>query len=194
MARTKEFDPDGALEKATELFWLRGYEATSVRDLLHGMGIGRGSLYDTFGDKRALFLAALDRYCETHAARTAEVLRGPGSAKDAVRKVFEAAVDGLSGDELRRGCLLANTAVELAPHDPEVAERVSRSLRRTEEAFRAALIQTQTSGEIPTRHDPRVLARFLLNNLQGMRVLARAGADRTTLEDAARVALEALEK
>ncbi len=190
MARTKEFRPEAALDAAMQLFWLKGYGATSMRDLLDGMGIGRGSFYDTFGDKHALFLAALDRFEEARTGWIGETLEGSGL--DGIEEVFRRSVDGLVGSEPRRGCLLANSAVELAPHDPEVADRISRYVRRTEEAFAGALVRAQGAGEIPARSDPAVLARFLVSNLHGMRVLARAGTDRRTLEDAARVALEAL--
>ncbi len=190
MARTKEFRPEAALDAAMQLFWLKGYGATSMRDLLDGMGIGRGSFYDTFGDKHALFLAALDRFEEARTGWIGETLEGSGL--DGIEEVFRRSVDGLVGSEPRRGCLLANSAVELAPHDPEVADRISRYVRRTEEAFAGALVRAQGAGEILARSDPKVLARFLVSNLHGMRVLARAGTDRRTLEDAARVALEAL--
>ena len=176
MAGTKKFEPERALGEAMDLFWSRGYEATSVRDLMACMGIGRGSLYDTFGDKHALFLAALDRYEGARASGAIATLDAPGSARGAVRSVFERTVRQLAGDEERRGCLLANSAVELAPHDPEVAERVSRYWKRTEDAFHRALVRAQASGEIPEEKDPRALALFLHNALQGLRVTAKAGA------------------
>lgn len=192
MPRTKAFDPEAALKSAMELFWRKGYEATSMRDLLDGMGIGRGSFYDTFGDKHTLFLATLDRFEETRTTWILEALEGPHPPLESIRYVFERTVDGLVGFEPRRGCLLANTAVELAPHDPEVAARISRYVRRTEDAFEQALRRARERGDIPADRDPRALARFLVTNLHGLRVMARAGADRTTLEDAARVALTAL--
>ena len=190
MARTKEFRPEEALDAAVQLFWCRGYEATSMRDLLDGMGIGRGSFYDTFGDKHALFLAALDRFEHVRTAWIDEALEGSGL--DGIEEVFRRTIEGMVRFEPRRGCLLANTAVELAPHDPEVAARISRHVRRTEEAFAGALVRARAAGEIPAEGDPKVLARFLVSNLHGLRLLARAGSDRETLEDAARVALQAL--
>ncbi len=190
MARTKEFRPEAALDAAMHLFWLKGYGATSMRDLLDGMGIGRGSFYDTFGDKHALFLAALDRFEEARTGWIDEALEGSGL--EGIEEVFRRTVEGMTGSEPRRGCLLANTAVELAPRDPEVAGKISRYVSRTEDAFAGALARAQETGEIPEERDRRALARFLVSNLHGLRVLARAGTDRRTLEDAARVALEAL--
>ena len=191
MPRTKEFEPEAALQQAMELFWQKGYEATSMRDLLRGMGIGRGSFYGTFGDKRSLFLAALDRFERTGTAWILEALEGP-EPMAAIRYVFERTVENLVGSEPRRGCLLANSAVELAPHDPEVAERISRYVRRTEDAFERALVRARSAGDLPEKEDPTSLARFLVNNLHGLRVMARAGAPREALEDTVRVVLGAL--
>ena len=190
MPRTKEFAPQDALDAAMHLFWRKGFGATSMRDLLDAMCIGRGSFYDTFGDKHTLFLAALDRFEDARTSWMDRALEGAGV--DGIEEVFRRAIEGLLGFEPRRGCLLANTAVELAPHDPEVAGRISRYVRRTEEAFTGALARAREAGEISADGDLKVLARFLVSNLHGLRVLARAGADRRTLEDAARVALQAL--
>lgn len=192
MARTKEFEPEKALTRAMELFWQRGYEATSVQDLLLEMGIGRGSMYDTFGDKRALFLAALDRFEEMRLSRADEILDGSSSANEGIRWLFETTIEGLVSFEPRRGCLLANTAVELAPHDEEIAGRILRYVSRTEEAFERALVRGRASGEIPADKDPKALARFLVSTLHGIRVLARAGVDRAVLDDSVRTALEVL--
>jgi TetR/AcrR family transcriptional repressor of nem operon len=192
VARTKEFEPDRALDSAMDLFWRQGYEATSVHDLLAEMGIGRGSMYDTFGDKRTLFLAALDRFEETRVARADRILESSASAVEGIRRLFETTIEGLVSYEPRRGCLLANTAVELAPHDEEVAGRISRYVRRTEDAFERALVRGRAAGEVPANKDPKVLARFLVSTLHGVRVLARAGVDRAVLDDSVRTALEVL--
>ena len=190
MPRTKEFEPGEALDAAMQLFWRKGYAATSIRDLLDGMGIGYGSLYNTFGDKHALFLASLDRFRELRTSWIDEVLEDSGLS--GIEEVFRRTVDGLVGFEPRRGCLLANTAVELGPHDAEVAAKISRYVRHTEAVFERALIRAQDAGEIPADRDPRALARFLVNALHGLRVLARVGTDRAVLEDAVRVALDVL--
>jgi TetR/AcrR family transcriptional repressor of nem operon len=188
--RTKEFEPGEALDAAMQLFWRNGYAATSIRDLLDGMGIGYGSLYNTFGDKHALFLACLDRFRELRTSWIDEVLEDSGLS--GIEEVFRRTVDGLVGFEPRRGCLLANTAVELGPHDAEVAAKISRYVRHTEAVFERAVIRAQEAGEIPVDRDPRALARFLVNALHGLRVLARVGTDRAVLEDAVRVALDVL--
>lgn len=190
MPRTKEFETGDALDAAMQLFWRKGYAATSLRDLLDGMGIGYGSFYNAFGDKHALFLASLDRFRELRTSWIDEVLEDSGLG--GIEEVFRRTVDGLVGFEPRRGCLLANTAVELGPHDAEVAAKISRYVRHTEAVFERAVIRAQEAGEIPADRDPRAMACFLVNTLHGLRVLARAGTDRAVLEDAVRVALDVL--
>jgi len=190
MPRTKDFEPQEALDVAMDLFWRKGYEAVSMRELLDAMSIGRGSFYGTFGDKHALFLAALDRFREVRTSWIEEVLEESGL--EAIEEVFRRSVDGLVAPEVRRGCLLANSAVELAPHDPEVAGRIYRYVSRTEDAFEDALTRAKKAGEISADSDLKALARFLVNTLHGLRVLARAGSDREVLDDAVSVALGVL--
>ena len=190
MPRTKGFETGDALDAAMQLFWRKGYAATSLRDLLDGMGIGYGSFYNAFGDKHALFLASLDRFRELRTSWIDEVLEDSGL--NGIEEVFRRTVDGLVSFEPRRGCLLANTAVELGPHDAEVAAKISRYVRHTEAVFERAVIRAQEAGEIPADRDPRAMACFLVNTLHGLRVLARVGTDRAVLEDAVRVALDVL--
>lgn len=192
MPRPKEFDRTEVLDRALELFWRCGYEGTSMQELVDAMGIHRGSLYGTFGDKHALFLAALRRYDELWISRFVEPLSAPGQVRPAVRHVLEQACrDATEG--VRRGCLLTNSAVELAPHDPELARRVRGTLSRVEDALRAALERAQGTGELSADADPRALARFLIGVLQGLRVLSRSGAEPEALQDTVEISMQALE-
>lgn len=152
MPRTKGFEPETALEAAMELFWSRGYESTSMRDLLDGMGIGRGSFYDTFGDKRSLFLAALDRFEETRTAWAIETLENSESALAGIEEVFERTIHNLTDHGSRRGCLMANSAVELAPRDAEIEARIARYVLRLNTAFESAVARP---GERRTLHGTR---------------------------------------
>jgi TetR/AcrR family transcriptional repressor of nem operon len=191
MARTKEFDRDVALERAMDVFWEKGYEAASLTDLVTAMGIGRQSLYDTFGDKHSLYLAALDRYGALVGARMLAPLDEPGPLKPALRRVF----DWLIAEALchgDRGCFAVNATVERASCDADVAGRAVANVAGGEEKLRRALEWAQTTGEIGARHDPRALARYLFNAMQGLRVTAKATADREALEDIARVTLSVL--
>ncbi|WP_380283163.1 TetR/AcrR family transcriptional regulator [Kitasatospora purpeofusca] len=196
MARTKEFDPDAALQSALELFWRRGYEATSMADLVEHLGIARASVYATFGSKRELYLRALERYgCQQQPVLLAE-LSQPGPVLPAVRALVlrfarESAADGEGG--LRRGCFVTNTAVELAPHDPDAARRVEANLAHLETVLTAALVRARAQGELPEGRDPQALARMLVVLFQGMRVIGKAGDGSARLRDAADQALALLD-
>lgn len=191
MARPKEFNREVALDRAMHLFWRRGYRATSLPDLLEAMRIGRQSLYDTFGDKRALFLAALDRYEAVVGAALVAPLDEPGPVRPAVRRVFDRVVEGSLRDG-RRGCLMANATAELAPGDREVADRTEASLRGVEDALCRALERARTTGELGPGESPRALARYLANALLGLRLTAKTTADRRVLEDAVRLTVSIL--
>ncbi len=122
LGRPKEFDRKEALESAMEVFWAKGFADASVRDLLDGMGINRGSMYDTFGDKRALFLAAIDHYRQKVAGPLVEALFAPGSPLENIRKTLCRLAEA-AGTKECRGCLITNVTVEIAPHDPEACRR-----------------------------------------------------------------------
>ncbi|GAA2996873.1 TetR/AcrR family transcriptional regulator [Streptosporangium longisporum] len=193
MARTKEFDPDAALQKALELFWERGYEATSMADLVEHLGIARASIYATFGGKHDLYLKAFERYLQTRDPRVVEVLSQPGPALPAVRALIEAYAEESLCDERRRGCMVVNAAVEVMSRDPQTARRIEASWDNLETALTSALTRARAQGEIPQDRDPRALARFLLVVMQGMRVLGRAHPDPARLRDATAQALAVLD-
>ncbi|MCC3771048.1 TetR/AcrR family transcriptional regulator [Streptomyces sp. UNOC14_S4] len=193
MARTKEFDPDAALQSALELFWRRGYEATSMADLVDHLGIARASLYATFGSKHELYLKALERYREQSDPRVVEELSTPGPALPAVRAVVRRFAEESACDELRRGCFVTNTAVELAPHDTAAARRVEKSWHELESALTSALTRARAQGELPEERDPVALARMLLVLLQGLRVVGRTSPEPGRLRDAAAQALSVLD-
>lgn len=184
MARTKEFDPDAALQAAMELFWAKGYEATSVADLVEHLGIGRGSLYATFGDKHQLYLAALRRYQETQPPFV-ELLSQPGPVLPAVRALVERYAEEAACDTERRGCMLVNAATERLPADRQVARVVEAGWDTLETALTAALIRARAQGELSPDKDPRALARFLLVVLQGIRVVGKGEASASRVRDAA---------
>jgi TetR/AcrR family transcriptional repressor of nem operon len=192
MARHKAFNRDEVLDRAIEVFWTRGYEATSVQDLVDKMGINRGSLYDTFGDKRGLFLEALDRYEETFNTKILAILVDSGSPRKAIEQVFETVTRECACDSGRRGCLLTNTAVELSSQDNDTATRVQANFSRIESAFETALRSAKENGEIHVQHDTKALARFLTSSLQGLRVMSKAWPSRVVLRDVARVTLSIL--
>ena len=192
MARTPEFDRDQALERALALFWDKGYEATSLADLLQAMGIARQSLYNTFGDKHALFLEALERYTERGEHDVRDCLAQAPSVRRAFRELFEAIVDqNVRGQRL--GCMAINATAELAAHDPSVAKLVAARQRAVEELFFRALERARAAGELAPAKDTRGLARFLVGALQGLRLAATADPGSPALRDMARITLQALD-
>ena len=193
MARHKEFDRDEALHRAMEVFWSRGYEATSVGDLVEHMGINRQSLYDTFGDKHSLYLQALDRYREVEGRKMFELLERPGPVKRALRQLFESVVERSLGEGERRGCFVGNATSELAGRCKATAEKSCSNMAAAEEALYRALLRGKREGEIKGVRDPRAVARFLYSSLQGLQLMSKATKDRKTLEDVVRVTLSVLD-
>jgi TetR/AcrR family transcriptional repressor of nem operon len=193
MARHKEFDSDEALQKAMEVFWSRGYEAASIQDLVEHMGINRQSLYDTFGDKHALFLQTLDRYQEVESRKLFELLERPGSVKQALRQLFTGVIEGSLCDKQRRGCLMNNAMSELAGRCEATAEKTCRNMEAVEGAFYRALLRGTKDGELKGVRAPRAVARFLYSSFQGLVLMAKAKRDRKTLEDVVKVTLSVLD-
>ncbi|MDV3222245.1 TetR/AcrR family transcriptional regulator [Intrasporangium sp.] len=193
MARTKEFDPDRVLQRAMELFWERGYEATSMADLVTHLGIGRASLYSTFGSKHDLYLAALRRYLRHSEAGFVSALAQPGPALPALRAFVQSWVTEALTDPQHRGCFVVNAAVELSGRDSEVARQVEASWSVVETAVLSSLLRAQAQGELAADKDPHEIAHFLLVVMQGVRVIARAAPEAARLEATARLALAALE-
>jgi len=188
----KHFNPDAALDRAMKLFWRQGYEATSMQDLVAELGLSRSSLYATFGDKQALFQAALEHYRRVEAGPRHELLAGDGPVLEAVRTLLEGIAAAPSVHPDRRGCLIVNAAMERVPADPATARAVAAQLRRFEEALARALRRGQERGELDRDQDATALARFLVTVVQGMRVVGKAGADPTVLDDVVDVAVAAL--
>lgn len=177
MGRKREFDTEAVLDRAIEAFWAHGYEATSVQDLVDEMGINRGSLYDTFGDKHTLFLAAIDRYYDTVLSCTLRFLEAPIPAREAIEMAIRNNGACAGTDAQRRGCLITNSAVELAPHCAETAARVASYYRRTEDAFERAIARARAEGGVRSALSDRDLAEFITCCLQGLVVISKAGAE-----------------
>ncbi|RSM72455.1 TetR family transcriptional regulator [Amycolatopsis sp. WAC 01375] len=173
MSRVKEFDVDAACDAALELFWRQGYEATSVSDLVTELGIGKASLYATFGTKHELYLTVLNRYIARGNERFVEDFAGPGPALAGVRRLIDRYLAEILGESGRKGCFVVNAAMEMMPRDPEVARVVERSWDALELALRMALSRAKAQGELAAAADPEALAGFLLTVLQGMRVMGK---------------------
>jgi TetR/AcrR family transcriptional repressor of nem operon len=192
MPRPKAFDEDTALEAAAQLFWSHGYEGTSMADLEEGMGMGRQSIYNAFGDKKALFLKALERYITRNGAQLDSTLRGPTRGLAAVRRHFEELVDFATPPGPRRGCLVANSILEVGDDDQEIAGRCRANQEEVLAGLRHALHTAVEDGELGTELDVDATARMLLAQTYGLSVLSKAGASRRELKDGVRALLARL--
>ncbi|WP_459481386.1 TetR/AcrR family transcriptional regulator [Clostridium saccharoperbutylacetonicum] len=179
MGRSKEFDENVVLQKAMELFWKQGYEKTSLNDLVEHMGIHRRSLYDTFGDKRTLFLKTMDFYEELIRNKMQAGVLKAENAKQAIRFIFDFIIEGY--EDKQWGCLTVNSATELALMDKEIKERVERTFMQTEQLLADLVRKGQQAGEISSDYEPEVLAEVLHNTLHGIRVQLRISASKEKL-------------
>ncbi|GAA3406955.1 TetR/AcrR family transcriptional regulator [Paenibacillus hodogayensis] len=190
MARTKEFDEDAVLLKAMRLFWEQGYEKTSMADLVSHMGVHKRSLYDTFGDKHSLYMKTLKRYGDIIQQWTARIVKNSGSAEDAIRKLLQMTIKREDGTP--RGCLMINTAVELALHDEEFQAWVKEGLNGFEELLRGIITEGQRSGELDASLDADMLSAYLNNAFTGLRVLGKTTDDNEKLNQIIETTLSVL--
>ena len=193
LGRPRQFDRDEALERAMQQFWTHGYEATGLRELLPAMQIGRQSLYDTFGSKQQLYLAAVRHYYARQTKELLATLHGGGPAVERIRRTMKQVADGVT-DGCCRGCLLTNTLVEAAPHDAEIARASRQMLATLEGAFRQVVSDAAAAGELPKDVRPRAIARHLICTLQGLAVMGKAAVSRAAVKDILSVALSVLER
>jgi TetR/AcrR family transcriptional repressor of nem operon len=194
MPRPREFDEDVVLDAAMNCFWERGFEASSVRELAAEMGIAGPSLYNAFGDKRALFRKVLEHYSEHWVRALIARLESTLAPKEAVRAFITGIVEHSLDDRDRRGCLLVNSALEVGSHDVEIGAEIADRLGEVEAFFQRAIAAGQKDGTIPLDRGPDDLARLMLGVTLGIRVLARSKPDRQLLEGVARPALALLDQ
>jgi TetR/AcrR family transcriptional repressor of nem operon len=192
MARPKEFDPDEVLGKIMDQFWIHGYEGTSMDDLVRAAGIGRQSLYDTFGDKRALYLAALDRFVATDGSVLLPILAKKGPLRATMRDFFDAVVDLALEDRDARGCMIVNASSNLGAGDADVKRRVRAANESLEHALSRRIEAALSSREIGRGHTAQALARFFVATVIGIRTTAKTVRDRKHLRSIADLALSVL--
>lgn len=192
MARPREFDEQAVLDSVVGCFWSRGFEATTMRDLIDSTGLSGASLYNAFGDKRALFRVALDHFIvETIGERIdrCDVM----CPREAIQTFFDEVVTRSLEDRRHRGCMLVNSALEVAPHDANVQRIVATALRNIEDFFLRSVRAGQADGSINRAVQPEVLAAHLLAILMGLRVLARVRPEPALLANLLKPSLDLLE-
>lgn len=190
--RPLEFDPQLALQRALELFWCRGYEATSLQELLTAMDISKSSFYQAFGSKHELFERCLKAFRERQVGRMTAALKQAPSGKAFLRSMLMAAAHEAATDEHPKGCLIMNAATEFSGRDAVVADLVGESARQFAGVFQAAIQRAQSEGEIDAKKDAEVLARYVVSTMSGLKTMAKAGMPAAAIEDVTEVALSAL--
>jgi TetR/AcrR family transcriptional repressor of nem operon len=193
MARSKDFDQKEVLGKAIDLFWHKGYNGTSMQDLVDGLGISRSSLYDTYGDKHTLFIKALESYQGEASGKVCEIVNSAEPAKAIIRRILEYITGGLLDDKNHKGCFVVNAEVEVAPHDRLVSQMICNSDQQVEDSFYRVIKHGQDKGEIAAGKDARALARFTFNTVKGIRVTAKSTTDKAVFDDIINMAVSVLD-
>lgn len=190
LGRPREFDEDEALTAIMEVFWAKGFDGTSLSDLMEATGLKKGSLYAAFGDKRAMYLKALALYDRIWIDRAAGRLSGEGEPLSRIEAFLQAASSNADG----RGCFLCNAAIDQASGDPGTGRLVQASLGRLETALAGAIMESAVADDrsLASADDARRNASHLMSVYFGLRVLARSGASKAMMDDARSVALAVL--
>ena len=188
--RPRSFDLDTALDRATEVFWKKGFEGASLPELTAAMGINRPSLYAAFGNKEALFRRAMDRYAQGPAAHVERALAEP-TARRVAERLLEGTVQLLSNPRHPRGCLLVQSALACGTEAESVRDTLAAKRAAGEARLRQRLEKARAAGDLPKTARPSDLARYLMTVAQGLSVQAAGGATRKQLRDVARLALAA---
>lgn len=182
MVRSRAFEPTAALSRVVELFSSKGYAETSMDDIVKATGVSRYGLYGTFGNKRELFEQALEKYADEMGKASFLRLLEPDASLKHVRAIFDERIEHMSLTGAQQGCLLSHTAIDLAPHDPEIQGVIQKFLKRMSKAFAAGLATAQRNGEVREDLDLRQAGEFLTGAIFGLAVLARSGFARETLD------------
>lgn len=193
MARARAFDEDRAIDQAVDCFWSRGYAATSVRDLGDAMGIGGASLYNAFGDKRSLFVTCLERYANRSSRERMARIEETYAPKEAIHAFLYEIVERSLKDPECKGCLLVNSAIDVAPHDTAIGEAVAIYLDEIRGFFRRNIDAARRAGTVSKAIDASSLSSHLLGVVMGVRTLARVKPQRRLLENVVRPALALLD-
>ncbi|MFF0452566.1 TetR/AcrR family transcriptional regulator [Nocardia africana] len=173
MGRPRNFETETVVDRALDAFWTHGYANTSPAQLAEATGIGKGSLYNTFGSKRELFERVLDRYDRMGAEVVGEFMARPGTARECIGAFIRFLVDSDVAQPVRRGCLAVNTATEFSAQDPEITKAVRTMQENTMTALADRIDRGRRDGDVAQDVDPRAAAEFLMNTIVGLRVMAK---------------------
>ena len=192
MARLREFDTDAALDSAMQAFWLRGYEATSLADLMAATGLKKGSIYKAFKGKHSLFMLALRRYLDESNVCHRQYLEGELSPRDGISQWMHSIIDKRGREQPRRGCLMLNSLTELAPHDEAVSKLLSAHFGYVQTLLSRAISQGQSVGEFRTDIPAEELSLLALNLLHGIVTRSKGPTPLKDLQEQAETVIKVL--
>ena len=192
MSRVKEFDETEVLDQALELFRARGFKHTSFADLVEALGVSRQSLYDTYGDKQALYQTALKRYLDRGLEMMRRKLEDTAPIRELLTDLFDGIIEGQCAND-SPGCLMVNSMVEMSPHDADTRALAQTHARELEGLFTSRLSAAQRKGEIAKSKDPVALARYFYHTILGLAVASRALGAKENLRQTAHLSLQVLD-
>jgi len=190
MARPVNFNQTEVLDKLTLVFWEKGFYDSSIEDLSSASGLNRSSLYNSFGNKEAIFKQVLKHYQEHYSKQRLEQILKTSPVKKALEEYFLSLIE--TEQNRRLGCLLVNTSIELSPHNSQIDKDLQKSFKKVENIFYQVLEKAQNNNEIDSNKDISLIAKYLLNNVYGIRVSARAGSTKKDLKQIVKVILKSI--
>jgi TetR/AcrR family transcriptional regulator, transcriptional repressor for nem operon len=193
MARTREFDEENIIKIATDLFWNKGYNAVSTQDLIDAFGISRSSMYGAYKDKRSLFILALQHYRKTASQSMIDILANDKSFPDTISLLLNQIIKETITDNQSKGCFIVNTAIELAPHDEEILEIIQSNRKNIINGLTKAIQKGIDNKELTKNNNPKALANYFYNLINGLRVDAKVTKDKLNYQDTIKLALTVLE-
>ena len=193
MARTKNFNQDEVLDKAVQLFWEKGYNATSANDLVKELGLSRSSLYDTYGDKRKLFIQSLNRYRNEVVEKTIKMIDNSTDIRQTIKDIFALVIEQDIHSKIPKGCFMVNSTVELSASDKEIATIVEQNQKDIENAFEKAILKGQENGTIINTQKASHLAKFFYNSITGIRVAMRYNKFKNSIDEVVAINLSLLD-
>jgi TetR/AcrR family transcriptional regulator, transcriptional repressor for nem operon len=193
MARNREFDENEVIEKAVNLFWNKGYNAVSTQDLIEAFGISRSSMYGAYKDKRSLFILALQHYRQTASQGMLNILSTNLTFTETITHLLKLTIKDCLEDKQSKGCFIVNTAIELAPHDKEILEIIQENRNNIIEALSKAIQFGIDTNELTKNNNPKALANYFYNLINGLRVDAKVTKDKLNYQDTIKIALTVLE-
>ncbi len=192
IGRPREFDTDQALAAAMRQFWSKGYEATSLQNLLEVMDVSKSSFYETFGSKHGLLEQCLTLYANTLITSLRDELRQAKTGLSFIEKVFKGLIDEAAAKDEKCGCLIVNTTNEMAQRDKIIAKLVANGTKSLQGVFEEAVRRGQKEGNIPLKKTPETLSNYLVSSMMGLKTMVKGGADAKTIKDICEVTITAL--